>query len=62
LIVIVVVIIEKQAADVILEVLDARDPLGCRCKELEQAIFSEFNYTKKVILVLNKVDLVPRCT
>jgi len=47
-----------DAADVILEVLDARDPLGCRCPQIEQFILKK-DANKKIILVLNKIDLVP---
>eukprot|EP00300_Choanocystis_sp_HF-7_P027386 c32483_g1_i1.p1 GENE.c32483_g1_i1~~c32483_g1_i1.p1 ORF type:complete len:520 (+),score=164.02 c32483_g1_i1:60-1619(+) len=46
-----------EMSDVLLEVLDARDPLGCRCTNLEQLVDSNVN--KKLILVLNKIDLVP---
>eukprot|EP01096_Ripella_sp_DP13-Kostka_P017794 TRINITY_DN928_c3_g1_i1.p1 TRINITY_DN928_c3_g1~~TRINITY_DN928_c3_g1_i1.p1 ORF type:complete len:670 (-),score=393.71 TRINITY_DN928_c3_g1_i1:152-2059(-) len=48
-----------EGSDVILEVLDARDPLGCRCKALEQQILQKYP-NKKIIMVLNKIDLVPR--
>ncbi|KAF5908711.1 guanine nucleotide-binding protein-like 3-like protein, partial [Clarias magur] len=48
-----------QIADVILEVLDARDPLGCRCPQVEQAV-AQSGTNKKIILVLNKIDLVPK--
>ena len=47
-----------DSSDIILEVLDARDPMGCRCKELEAEALGSGN-GKKVILVLNKIDLVP---
>uniref|UniRef100_A0A8C4J965 Guanine nucleotide-binding protein-like 3 n=1 Tax=Dromaius novaehollandiae TaxID=8790 RepID=A0A8C4J965_DRONO len=47
-----------EASDVVLEVLDARDPLGCRCPQLEQAVCSGGD--KKLLLVLNKIDLVPK--
>ncbi|RIA98011.1 guanine nucleotide-binding protein-like 3 [Glomus cerebriforme] len=48
-----------ETADVILEILDARDPLGCRTKHIEKMIL-ESGSTKRIILVLNKIDLVPR--
>ncbi|XP_076985155.1 guanine nucleotide-binding protein-like 3 isoform X2 [Tamandua tetradactyla] len=47
-----------EISDVVLEVLDARDPLGCRCPQVEEAIIQ--GGQKKLILVLNKSDLVPR--
>ena len=45
-----------EASDVVIEVLDARDPEGCRSKELEQQCLAA---GKKVLLVVNKIDLVP---
>ncbi|KAF4325151.1 hypothetical protein JM18_000643 [Phytophthora kernoviae] len=44
-------------ADVVLEVLDARDPMGCRTLDMEDAIGNR--HGKKLVLVLNKVDMVP---
>ena len=43
-----------DAADVILEVLDARDPLGCRTKYIEELILSG-GTQKRLILILNKI-------
>lgn len=43
-------------ADVVLEVLDARDPLGCRCLDVEQRILTK-DPNKKIILVLNKIGI-----
>ncbi|NXO54738.1 GNL3 protein, partial [Aramus guarauna] len=48
-----------EASDVVLEVLDARDPMGCRCPQLEQAVMCSGG-DKKLLLVLNKIDLVPK--
>ncbi|NXX24788.1 GNL3 protein, partial [Nicator chloris] len=48
-----------EASDVVLEVLDARDPMGCRCPQLEQAVTCSGG-NKKLLLVLNKIDLVPK--
>lgn len=48
-----------EASDVIIEVLDARDPLGCRCPDIEKNIMST-HPDKRIVLVLNKIDLVPR--
>lgn len=45
-----------DASDVLLEVLDARDPMGCRAPKLESYILKR---GKRLVLVLNKADLVP---
>ncbi|KAF8789387.1 Guanine nucleotide-binding protein-like 3 [Argiope bruennichi] len=46
-----------ENSDIILEVLDARDPLGSRCPQIEELVVSS---GKKLVLVLNKIDLIPR--
>ncbi|KAL3480213.1 P-loop containing nucleoside triphosphate hydrolase protein [Aspergillus californicus] len=48
-----------DAADVVLYVLDARDPEGTRSKEVEREIMAADNGQKRLILILNKIDLVP---
>lgn len=47
-------VIEK--ADVVVEVLDARDPLAFRCKPIEDAAMQA---GKKLLLVLNKIGALP---
>ena len=43
-----------ESADVILEVLDARDPLGTRTRHVERMVLDS-GLDKKIILVLNKI-------
>ncbi len=45
-------------ADVILQVLDARDPVGTCSKAVEEMVLADSR--KKLVYVLNKADLVPR--
>ncbi|KAL7299181.1 hypothetical protein TKK_0007777 [Trichogramma kaykai] len=42
-------------ADMVLEIVDARDPLGTRCLEVEETISQK---NKQLIIVINKTDLV----
>uniref|UniRef100_A0A251JGC9 Guanine nucleotide-binding protein-like 3 N-terminal domain-containing protein n=1 Tax=Manihot esculenta TaxID=3983 RepID=A0A251JGC9_MANES len=48
-----------EESDVILEVLDARDPLGTRCVDMEKMVMKS-GHDKRLVLLLNKIDLVPR--
>ncbi|CAH1772586.1 unnamed protein product [Owenia fusiformis] len=47
-----------DSSDVIIQVLDARDPMGTRCKQVENYLKKEKSF-KHLIFVLNKCDLVP---
>lgn len=47
-----------EAADVIVQVLDARDPGSCRSASLEAEVLS--GNKKKMVYLLNKIDLVPQ--
>lgn len=47
-----------EGADVILHVLDARDPIGTKSNAIEEMVTS--NNRKKLVFILNKADLVPR--
>ncbi|XP_024397885.1 guanine nucleotide-binding protein-like NSN1 [Physcomitrium patens] len=48
-----------EASDVIIQVLDARDPLGSRCLDVERMVHKAGGL-KRIVLLLNKIDLVPR--
>ncbi|KAG0569973.1 hypothetical protein KC19_6G129400 [Ceratodon purpureus] len=48
-----------DASDVIIQVLDARDPLGSRCVDVERMV-NKARGLKRIVLLLNKIDLVPR--
>jgi len=47
-----------DSSDVIIHVLDARDPLGTRCRSVEAYLKKEAPH-KHLIFLLNKCDLVP---
>ncbi|KZV75020.1 P-loop containing nucleoside triphosphate hydrolase protein [Peniophora sp. CONT] len=49
-----------EEADVVVLVLDARDPEGCRSRILEEEVRRRESEGKKLVFVLNKIDLVPR--
>jgi nuclear GTP-binding protein len=48
-----------DSADVVLYVLDARDPEGTRSKEVEQMVMAADGGCKRLIFILNKIDLIP---
>ncbi|XP_026190193.1 nucleolar GTP-binding protein 2 [Cyclospora cayetanensis] len=47
-----------DASDVLVQVVDARDPMGTRCRRLERYLKGQRS-AKHLVLVINKVDLVP---
>ncbi|KAL9600118.1 MAG: hypothetical protein Q9219_003374 [cf. Caloplaca sp. 3 TL-2023] len=48
-----------SSSDIILYVLDARDPNGTRSRHVEQEIMAADSGSKRLILIVNKIDLVP---
>ncbi|KAJ1609339.1 putative Yjeq GTPase [Cryptosporidium canis] len=48
-----------DSSDIIIHVLDSRDPEGTRCKYIEEYISKECKQ-KYILFVLNKVDLIPK--
>lgn len=46
-----------ETSDVVIELLDARDPNGSRNLDVERRVVAE---GKKLVLLLNKIDLVPK--
>lgn len=46
-----------EAADVLIEVLDARDPVGSRCPQVEDMIINS-GKNKKLVLLLNKIGML----
>ncbi|KAI0033609.1 P-loop containing nucleoside triphosphate hydrolase protein [Vararia minispora EC-137] len=49
-----------EESDVVLLVLDARDPEGCRSRLVEEEVQRRESEGKKLVFILNKIDLVPR--
>ncbi|KAK4697469.1 nuclear GTP-binding protein, partial [Lecanoromycetidae sp. Uapishka_2] len=48
-----------STSDILLYVLDARDPNGTRSRDIEREITAADAGSKHLILILNKIDLVP---
>jgi nuclear GTP-binding protein len=49
-----------ESSDVILQVLDARDPIATRAMHPSIVQLLESSADKRVVMVLNKIDLVPK--
>ncbi|KAL1938053.1 hypothetical protein VTO73DRAFT_12064 [Trametes versicolor] len=47
-------------SDIVILVLDARDPEGCRSRLVEEEVRRRESEGKKLVFVLNKIDLIPR--
>ena len=51
-----------DSSDVVIQVLDARDPMGTRSKQVEDYLKKNMRH-KHLVFILNKCDLVPTwCT
>ncbi|KAK4168623.1 putative nuclear GTP-binding protein [Cladorrhinum sp. PSN259] len=48
-----------EQADVVLYVLDSRNPEGTRSRDVEKAVLAAAGGGKRLIFILNKVDLIP---
>jgi len=48
-----------DSSDVVVQVLDARDPDGTRCRRIEQELQQKDRRHKHMVFLLNKCDLVP---
>ncbi len=48
-----------SSSDILVYVLDARDPNGTRSRDIEREITAADAGSKRLILILNKIDLVP---
>ena len=48
-----------DVSDILLEILDARDPQACRLRLAEKKIQSTYGSRKELVLIFNKVDLIP---
>lgn len=49
-----------EASDVIIQVLDARDPLGSRCVDVERMVHKA-GPLKRIVLLLNKIGTPFSC-
>ncbi|KIM31265.1 hypothetical protein M408DRAFT_256595 [Serendipita vermifera MAFF 305830] len=49
-----------EQSDIVIMVLDARDPEGCRSRLVEEEVRRRETDGKRLIFVLNKIDLVPK--
>lgn len=46
-----------ERSDILLEVLDARDPLGCQSKSVEDWIMSSYS-DKRIVIIINKIGML----
>lgn len=49
-----------ETADIVMLILDARDPLGSRSRLVEEEVLRRKHDGKTLIFVLNKIDLIPK--